>query len=415
MSAPESRPYDLVLFGATGYTGRLTAIYLACARPKSLRWALAGRDRAKLESIRKELATIDESLGNLRILIADSADEASLRTMVASTRVVCSTVGPYAKYGHGLVTSAAEAGTHYCDLTGETTFVRQTIDRCHATAEKNSARIVPCCGFDSVPSDLGVFELAQSFASEGATLAQATLHVESLRGGASGGTLASMFTLLEEASHDKATAKLLRDPYALMPDRERDRGPDGPDLASVRFDDTSGRWMAPFVMAAINTRVVRRSNALLGFQYGRDFRYAEVTSFPKGAAGLSKALGLTLGLGAIVGLASTSLGRRALGAWLPSPGEGPSAHERDRGYFRVRIRGTSAPRSDGSVLKRSSVVIGHSDPGYGETAKMLGESALSLAFDELPQRYGVLTPASCFGSALVERLRRAGMEFRIEA
>ena len=199
MSAPESRPYDLVLFGATGYTGRLTAIYLACARPKSLRWALAGRDRAKLESIRKELATIDESLGNLRILIADSADEASLRTMVASTRVVCSTVGPYAKYGHGLVTSAAEAGTHYCDLTGETTFVRQTIDRCHATAEKNSARIVPCCGFDSVPSDLGVFELAQSFASEGATLAQATLHVESLRGGASGGTLASMFTLLEEA------------------------------------------------------------------------------------------------------------------------------------------------------------------------------------------------------------------------
>jgi short subunit dehydrogenase-like uncharacterized protein len=320
---------------------------------------------------------------------------------------VCTTVGPYARYGGLLAASCAEHGVHYCDLTGETHFIRRVIDHDHERAVATGARLVPCCGFDSIPSDLGVLMLHDHVAKQGKALARVGYRVVRMKGGASGGTLASVMGLLEEA-RDPAVRRVLGDPYALNPagaPRGRDRG----DQNGVRRDPDTGRWTAPFVMAAVNTRIVRRSNALLDFAYGKDFRYDEAVDTGRGAAGLGRAVGMTLGIG--VGLAALSLPpTRALAArFLPAPGEGPSREQRERGSFRVELHATTT-----SGDRLLGVVEGKLDPGYGSTAIMLGESARSLAQDDLPARGGVLTTASCMGMVLVERLRKAGMTFRVE-
>jgi short subunit dehydrogenase-like uncharacterized protein len=408
----EARPFDVVLFGATGFTGKLVAAYLAKAAPR-LRWALAGRRREKLEAVRRELSAIDPALASLELLLADAADQAALAAVAAKSTVVCTTVGPYLQHGHALAAACAASGTHYCDLTGESPFVRASIDRNHELARQTGARIVHCCGFDSIPSDLGTQMLAEAYKERGRQIGAASLFVGPMRGGFSGGTVASLLTIFERASQDRAVLRVAGDPYGLMPDRKADRGPDKSDQAGVRFEPRLGEWTGPFVMAAINTRIVRRSNALLGFAYGRQFRYSEVMSLGKGARGLLRSAALTAAMGGLVGAAALAPGRKLLKRVLPAPGEGPDQAARERGFFRIRILG----EADGApALRLLARVEGKSDPGYGETAKMLGEAALCLALDgsKLPGTGGVLTPASAMGPVLTARLRAAGMVFAIE-
>jgi short subunit dehydrogenase-like uncharacterized protein len=324
-------------------------------------------------------------------------------------------VGPFSLHGRELVAACVEAGTDYCDSTGEPQFVRAMIDRHHARARETGARIVPCCGFDSVPSDLGTL-LVQERAREvyGAACAEVR-HYVSIRGGAiSGGTAASMVQLMEEAMRDGAVRKLLADPYALVPDHGPNGAhqPDGP--RGPTFDPDVGRWVGPFVMAAINVRVVRRTNALLGYAWGRDFRYREGMAHGRGAGGWIRATSWTAGIGAALGaMALAPVRRLAQKAALPRPGEGPSKEKRDASSFESRFVGVLEGRSE----RVFATVRGVGDPGYDETAKMLGESALGLAFDRARTRTegGIRTPASCLGTTLIERLQRAGMTFQMDA
>jgi short subunit dehydrogenase-like uncharacterized protein len=413
-----TRPYDLVLFGATGFTGALVAEYLA-RRPTPadaprLRWALAGRNRTKLEKVRADLAVVDPALVDLPLLEADAADVRSLVAVAEQAELVVTTVGPYMVHGLPLAEACADAGTDYCDLTGETPFVRSVIDRCHARAAETGARLVPCSGFDSIPSDLGVFLLHEHFARRGERLGRARFLMGTAKGAFSGGTAASMVNLMESATRDRAVRRVLGDPYALSPDPSKDRGPDGGDPRGIGHDDDARTWTAPFVMAAINTRVVRRTNALLDFPYGRDFRYEEVMGTGDGPAGLLRAATVTAGMGAVLALAATTPTRRVLQRFLPKSGEGPSRRDRETGFFKVRILGWAAGQPRPSAVCH---VEGTNDPGYGETAKMLGESALLMLETRTAtegKRGGVWTPASAFGSALAERLRAAGMRWDVE-
>ncbi|MDP3234413.1 MAG: saccharopine dehydrogenase NADP-binding domain-containing protein [Myxococcales bacterium] len=403
-----ARAWDIVLFGATGFTGALVAEYLAQHAPADLRIALAGRNRGKLEAVKRSLPDGGARFG---MLLGDSQDPATLRAIAEQTRVLCTTVGPYAKYGLPVVEACARAGTHYCDLTGEPQFMRRAIDLADAMAQASGARIVHTCGFDSIPSDLGLLTLHEFVKAQGASgqFKRVTLAVTSMKGGFSGGTVASLLHGIEEATADRAVRRLMGDPYALSPDRakEPDLGRQR-DLASVRYDDFLGTWTAPFVMASVNTRVVRRSNALLGYPYGRELDYREVTALRGGVKGLAFGAAMTAGMGALVASQLFPPTKKLVQRLLPSPGEGPDKAVRDAGSFRFRIE---AETVEGQRVHAK--VVGTSDPGYGETAKMLGHSALCLAQDEakLPKRAGVLTPAAAMGLPLVERLRGAGMTF----
>jgi short subunit dehydrogenase-like uncharacterized protein len=401
------RTHDVVVFGATGFTGKLVAEYIARKHAPGLRWAIAGRSGAKLAGVRSELLRIAPALAALDVLVADSADASALADIAKRTRVVCTTIGPYMKYGLPLARVCAENGTSYCDLAGEVLFIRRSIDENHERARATGARIVHSAGFDSIPSDLGVLLLHEAFRARGKALASAAFFCGPLRGSFSGGTVASMMETLDAALRDRDLRRLVGDPYALLPDRKKDRGPDGRDQRAVRYEPRIGQWTGPFVMAAINTRVVRRSNALQDFAYGKSFAYSEAMTFGRGPKGLARAAGFTAALGAFFGAASFARGRKLLAPLLPAPGQGPSQAARDAGFFKVRIVG------EGDGLRLDARVEGTSDPGYGETAKMLGEAAVCLAQDEdaLPRRYGVLTPASAMGLRLVDRLRAAGMTF----
>ncbi len=389
---------DLVLFGATGFTGKLVAEYL---RGKPVRWALAGRDRGKLEALQRELGV------DVPILVGDVRDPASLEAIVKQTRVVCTTVGPYAMYGAPVVAACAAHGVDYCDLTGETHWIRRMIDAHHEQAKQTGARIVHCCGFDSIPSDLGVWAVQDhALRTHGKPCSSIVYALGKSRGGISGGTIASMMNLMDEAKKDRAVRKVLLDPYALNPAGER--GPDGPDQRSVELDRDLNAWTAPFVMAAINTRIVRRTNALSDYRYGRDFHYREVMSFPRGPRGFATAFGVTAALGGFFVAAALGPTRKLLeNTVLPAPGEGPDAHTRERGSFEVRLVG------QGDGFRVEGRFAGKGDPGYGATSVMLAESALCLALDGRSTGGGILTPAYAMGGQLATRLRAAG--FAIEA
>jgi short subunit dehydrogenase-like uncharacterized protein len=412
-----SRPYDIVLWGATGFTGQLVAEYLVRHHgvDRDVRWALAGRNRAKLEQVRADLAAIDAKAAKLPILLGDANDRATLAQVVAPARVVITTVGPYAIHGKEMVAACAEAGTDYVDLTGETQFARAIIDAHDAQARSTGARIVHSCGFDSIPSDLGVLVLQEEMrARHGTRCAEVKFYMGEMSGGISGGTLASMMNIFEGVAKDRSLRRLIGDPYALNPDR-KERGPDKRDQSGVRWDEDMQRWTGPFVMAAINTRVVRRSNALLGWSYGKDFRYSEVMGFKKGPKGLARAASFTAGIGAFALAASFGPTRELLKKRLPGAGEGPSKEKREKGFFVVRLLGIGEGKDGAPAPRLLETVRGQADPGYGETAKMLTESALCLAKDKLAASGGVLTPASCMGMKLVERLRKAGMTFAVES
>jgi short subunit dehydrogenase-like uncharacterized protein len=406
---PDQRDHDVVVFGATGFVGRLLAAHLAEHAPDGTRVALAGRSADKLERVSRELPARAHDWPRL---VADVQDPASLQRLAQSTRVVATTVGPYLRYGLPLVQACAEAGTDCADLTGEVLFVRQSIDRFHEIAAGTGARIVHACGFDSVPSDLAVLLAAEQARVDGAgDLQDTVLHVVSMKGGVSGGTIDSARAQVEAVSADGALKELVDDPYSLSPDRstEPDLG-DERDRLTVGKDPVLGRWTGPFVMAPFNTRVVRRSNALSGWSYGRRFRYREVMGFGTSPIAPLLATGMTAGLAA--GLAGMSFGptRAVLDRVLPSPGEGPGEAARRNGHFRIEV---VAATSTGA--RYTATVAAKGDPGYAATAVMQGESALCLALDRdrLPEAAGVLTPATAMGAALADRLRARGFEISV--
>ena len=398
------RELDVVVFGATGFVGRLVAGYLAGHAPGGVRIGLAGRSERRLAEVR---AGLGAAASAWPLLVADSADPVSLAALARAARVVVTTVGPYRARGLALVQACAEAGTDYADLTGEVLFIRDSIDRCHDAAAATGARIVHCCGFDSVPSDLGVLLLHQAARADGAgDLLDTTLVVTALRGGVSGGTLASMTGQLEEVRASAERRRVVQDPYALSPDRaaEPDLG-DERDLGWARYDGELRMWTGPWAMAGINTRVVRRSNALQGWAYGRRFRYREVTGFGAGPA--APALAVAASAGAKAAEAGLAFGpsRALLSQLLPAPGRGPGEKTRRTGYFRIQIHTRTS-----AGLRYLGTIEAQGDPGYAATSVMLGETALCLALDsdQLPGRAGVLTPATAMGAALAARLRSAG-------
>ncbi|NIZ91809.1 saccharopine dehydrogenase family protein [Kineococcus rubinsiae] len=398
-----ARDVDIVLFGASGFVGKLVAAHLAAHAPAGTRIALAGRSRERLEAVARDLGPV---AADWPVVVADAADPESLRAMAESATVVVSTVGPYLRHGLPLVEACARAGTHYADLTGEVLFVRRSIDTVEETARASGARIVHSCGFDSVPSDLAV-HLAHAWAqAEGAgPLESATLEVLSARGGFSGGTVDSLRLQLDTARSDPQARRLLGDPYGLSPDRaaEPDLGRQ-PDAFRPHRRSATGDWVAPFVMSSHNTRIVRRSNALLGHAYGPRLRYAEVVAF-RGRTAALQAAAVTGFLAGLTGLLAVGPVRPLLDRLLPSPGTGPSERTRRTGHFRLRLDA----RTEGG--RRCTVTVAaQGDPGYAATAVMIGESALALALDgdRLPDRAGVLTPATGIGTPLVERLRRNG-------
>jgi len=404
-----NRDLDIVVYGATGFTGTLVAEYLLrqYGVGKDLRWAIAGRSASKLADVKKHLG---ESAAVLEAIIADSSDNEALASLAKRTRVVITTVGPYAIYGSTLVAACIEAGTDYCDLAGETQWIRRMIDTYHERARETGARIVHCCGFDSVPMDMGVWFLQDAAQkNHGAYCKKISLYVKATKGTASGGTLASMINIIEEAKADRNVARLMANPYALNPESQRE-GPDGSDQKKVIYDSDAGSWTAPFVMAGINTRVVRRSHALAGFPYGRDFRYRECTLTGKGIGGWMKGTLMTLGLGALVLGISLGPTRKLLQRFvLPKPGEGPDRELQQSGFFNLMQIGVLP---DGTVMRTR--ITGDQDPGYGSTSKMLSEAAVCLAKDELDAKGGCLTPATALGGRYLARLREnAGLAFEV--
>ena len=373
---------DIVVFGATGFVGRLVAEYLTEHAPAGVTVGLAGRSPEKLEQLAEELGV------DWPLVVADTSDEASLAVMASGARVVATTVGPYWPAGLKLVDACIAAGTHYLDLTGEILFVHETISR-HDRAGAAGARIVHSCGFDSVPSDLGVLMLHEA----GGEMGDTTLVVRALKGWLSGGTLASLKGQIDEIRRDSAARKTMLDPNALAPGHE----PVGErDLWRITRDPRHG-WIGPFVMASYNTRIVRRSAVLL--DYGPRFRYREISAYSNPVT----ALVATYGLGALAGGLAFPPTRRLLDRVLPGPGEGPSDKSRANGYFKMEVHGAG----------RRATVAAKGDPGYAATAVMMGESALCAALDQLPDRFGILTPASAMGTALIDRLRAAGMTLTV--
>ena len=398
--------YDVVVLGATGFTGQLVVQYLAetYGVEGALSWAIAGRSRHRLEQVRGNFLAVPDR-DKLPILVVDSGDEDALRELAESTTVVCTTVGPYAKYGTPLIAACVEAGTHYCDLTGEVQWMARIIPEYEAAARASGARIVHTCGFDSVPSDMGVWHLQQVMEENHGTHATTVKgRVVEMRGGASGGTIASILNMMEEAAADVGIRAIIADPYVLYPAGEK-AGKDEGDQRGALYDSDFERWTSPFIMAAINTRVVRRSNALLDFPWGHDFSYSESMLEKSRAAALRRSLA------AGAGMATLAIGpaRKIITRFLPQPGDGPSASQREAGGYELRFLG----RSSGDELAAVRV-RGYLDPGYGSTSRMLGEAAVCLALDTSDVAGGFWTPASALGANYLQRLQdNAGLDFDI--
>ncbi|WP_069169807.1 saccharopine dehydrogenase family protein [Streptomyces griseus] len=386
------RPYDVVLFGATGFVGRLTATYLAEHAPDGCRWALAGRSRDKLRELRDHLATIDPRCADLPLLTADADDSAALRTLAESAHVVASAVGPYLWYGEKLVAACAEAGTDYADLTGEAEFVDRMYLAHDARARETGARLVHACGFDSVPHDLGVFFTVRQLPQD------VPLTVDGfVRSNAafSGGTFASALTAMARGPQMARAAgeRRLHEPRLVG---RRVRAPQG----TPHFSAPTGAWALP--LPTLDPRIVERSARALD-RYGPDFRYRHFASVKH----LPVALGGTAAVGALVAAAQIPAVRdRLTGRY--APGSGPDAEQRKRSWFTVRFVGEGGGR-------RVFTEVAGGDPGYDETAKMLAEAALALALDELPATSGQVTTAAAMGDALLARLRTAGLRFRVAA
>jgi short subunit dehydrogenase-like uncharacterized protein len=385
------RQYDLVLFGATGFTGGLTADYLAAHAPTQMRWALGGRNRSKLDAVAARLAAASPEAPKPDVIVADASDQAALREAAESTRVVITTIGPYALHGGPLVAACAAAGTDYCDLTGEPEFVDRVWLEHHAEAERTGARLVHCCGFDSIPHDLGAYFTVQQL-PEGAPLT-VNGYVKS-NASFSGGTFHSAVNGFGRARETLGAAKERRQREPRVAGRQIHAAP-----ARIRHDQALGGWTVP--LPTIDGAIVRRSAAELD-RYGPDFTYGH-NMVAKHLATVGAIAG---GVGTAFTLAQLPPTRKLL-LKLKAPGEGPSEAERERSWFKVVFVGEGGG-------KRVVTEVSGGDPGYGETSKMLAESGLCLAFDELPQRSGQLTTAAAMGDPLLERLQRAGIRFAVK-
>lgn len=398
--------FDLVVFGATSFVGQILCRRLVerIGTDGDVHWAIAGRNEAKLDDVAMSTGA------HVERIVADAHDADGMRALAEATELVISTVGPYALHGSDLVAAVAAAGTDYCDLTGEQHWMRQMIDAHHETATGSGARIVHACGFDSIPSDLGVW-YTQRHAIErfGVACTSIAFRVGHVSGGASGGTIASGLELIEQARNDPELRRLLANPYALAPDGMRD-GPRQPNVTHPQRDEASGQWVAPFIMAATNTRVVHRSHALLGRPWGDDFEYDEAMLAGSGVVGLVKSSvvsGATIGFG---GMAAFGPSRSLLRRLLPDPGEGPSPARQAAGSFDIRFYG----RTDaGDTI--TTMVAGDEDPGYGSTSKMLRETGLALlALDRGQVGGGFWTPATIDPDGLIDRLSdHAGLTFEV--
>ena len=396
------RDYDIIVWGATGFTGKLVTRYMETNYSQgNLKWAVAGRNKSKLNSL---------GLSEENILIANSDDQDSIDQLVQKGRVILTAVGPYARYGSGLVQACAKYGTHYCDLTGEVYWMRKMIEEYETVAKNSGAKIVHTCGFDSIPSDLGTYFLQKSMMERcGVPANHVKYRSVAFKGGFSGGTADSMIAMMENAENDPQVLEIGKDPYAL---NFVGRGPDSNDVDTAFFDEDFDAWIAPFIMAQINTRVVRRTNELLEFKYGKDFRYDEGMLISKGSGGFIGANIAAIGMKASNGLSGFKPTRQLLQKFLPKPGEGPSEETIQTGFFTIELIAKHPYESEKNL---KAIVTGDQDPGYGSTAKMLAESALALAQDELPVEGGFWTPASAMGDALLKRLPlNAGVNFTIE-
>lgn len=385
------RDFDVIVWGATGFTGRLVAEYLVRAYPGRGRWAMAGRSRAKLEEVRDLI----DAPADLPLVVADADDPASLKAMVERTAVVLTTVGPYQLYGSALVAACAVAGTAYVDLCGEPAWMRQMIDAHHDEAKRTGARIVFSCGFDSIPFDLGVLTWQEAARERfGRPAPRVKGRVRKMQGGFSGGTAASLRATLAAAAKEPRLLKLLASPFALTPGFSGPRQPTG---LIPEYDRTLGAWVSPFIMAPINTKNVHRTNFLLGHPYGEDFRYDEMMVAP-GVGDMAKA--------AAEAIAKVN---PLAGDKGPKPGEGPSREEREGGFYDLLFVGLMP---DGTRL--DAAVTGDRDPGYGSTSKMIAESALCLV-EDVQGEGGVWTPGVLMGGELRERLKaKAGLTFSVE-
>jgi short subunit dehydrogenase-like uncharacterized protein len=389
------RKYDIVLYGASGFTGRQTVEYCKQFAPSGLRWAIAGRNRSKLDGV---------NAAGADVLLADAQDENALNGMAAQTRVIASTAGPFGLYGTKLVDACVRNRTHYCDITGETPWIRQQIDRHHLQAAADGTRIVPCCGFDSIPSDFGAWLISRYLRDELQSECASVSAYFRVGGGINGGTLASLFHMLETNQMIVA-----RDPFLLDPDpaahtpEERTRNADP---VAVRFDPDSKKWVGPFLMGSINTRVVRRTQALLGTR----FDYQEYSRF-----GSVRTARLAMFAGRVFeSIAASSIGRRIMKRLLPKPGEGPSEKVMNEGFFECEFVATA---NSGKIAR--GIFKGQGDAGNRITVKCLCESAFVLALPDLGNTDtralpgGVLTPVTGLGDELVARLANAGITFEI--
>ena len=406
MRVMDERDLDVVLYGASGFVGRQTAEYFAKHAPVGLRWAVAGRDAVRLRQV---LAAMERD--DVPILLAESGDEAALDRLASRTRVVLSTAGPFTQHGSKMVAACVERRTHYVDITGETPWVRDLIDRHHRQAAADGTRIVPCCGFDSVPADLGTWLVARHLRETRGIDCGTLTGCYRVAGGLNGGTLATVFLL-----HDNGQMRRLADPFLLneppVPARDVRRASRDPHRA--QFDPLFGVWTAPFFMGPINTRVVRRSASLAaswGEGYGERFAYQECLTLGR-RGGAAAAWSLALTSAALERLMGYRIPRAMLRRIIPKPGEGPSVAAMDGGWYRCDIAGTLP---GGEVVRCRVADTG--DPGNRATTRLVCESALAIALQEesLPgqHRGGVLTPATALGQVLVDRLRAAGMTMQV--
>ena len=387
-----NRELDIVVYGATGFTGRLVAEYLnnQYGVNGEVVWAMAGRSLSKLEQVRDEM----EISNDVPLVVADSSDIDSINAMVERTAVVCTTAGPYQLYGNELVAACAAAGTDYVDLCGEPGWMHKMIGAHSAAAEASGARIVFSCGFDSVPFDLGVLFLQQTAEQKlGSTVPRVRGRVRAMKGTFSGGTLASFRTTMAAAAKDPDLINVLRNPFSLTPGFT---GAEQPKGDKPVFDEVLQSWIAPFVMASINTKNIHRSNLLMGHQYGTDFVYDEMMLTGPGEQGEA--------------IANHIANDNSMAEDQTQPGDGPDKESRENGMYDVLFVGEA---SDGQLVKVS--VQGDKDPGYGSTSKMIAESAVCLVKNPEAASGGIWTPAPAMGSLLIDRLQaNAGLTFTIE-
>jgi short subunit dehydrogenase-like uncharacterized protein len=404
--------YDVVLFGATSFVGAILTSYMLEKYPieGNLKWAIAGRSESKLAQLKTSCGAAAMSLP---CIAADADDKASIDALVGSTKVIISTVGPYALYGEPVIKSCVAQGTDYCDLTGEPQWIKKMIDRYEDVAKISGARIVHSCGFDSIPSDLGVYFLQEKAKQRfGQYCCSVKMRVKTIKGAASGGTVASMMNMIKEATKDRELRKLLVNPYALCPSTHPFKSKQT-DLKTLAYDKDMQAWVAPFVMAAINIRIVHRTNSLLGNQYGEDFLYDEAMITGKSILGGISAAAFSAGMGGFMLAAAIPPSRWLMEKTiLPKPGEGPSPKAQLEGHYDLRFVGKT---HDGQEIRCK--VTGDRDPGYGSTAKMLGQSAVCLVEDITKEDKigGFWTPASIFGDKIIDRLEKhAGLIFSEE-